>query len=156
MKNQSNNRKVDLIIVHCADTFADMDIGAAEIRKWHTDAPPKGRGWADIGYHFVIRRDGTLETGRDTDKDGDIYEEIGAHVSGWNKNSIGICMVGGKGEDGKAENNFTDEQFAALETLLRVIKADCPRATVHGHREFDHGKQCPSFDVQEWLKGKNL
>lgn len=156
MKNQTTKRKVDLIIVHCADTFADMDIGAAEIRKWHTDPAPKGRGWADIGYHFVIRRDGTVELGRDTDKDGDVYEEVGAHVAGWNKNSIGICMVGGKGANGDAENNFTGKQFASLETILRVIKADYPRATVHGHREFDHGKQCPSFDVQEWLKGRNL
>lgn len=152
MKNQTLKRKVDLLIIHCSDTYAKMDIDAAEIRRWHT----KERGWADIGYHFVIKRDGTVETGRDTDKDGDIYEEVGAHVAGWNKNSIGICMVGGKGEDGKAENNFTGKQFASLETLLRVIKADYPRATIHGHREFQAGKQCPSFDVQEWLKGRKL
>jgi N-acetylmuramoyl-L-alanine amidase len=156
MKNQTTKRKVNLIIIHCADTFARMDIGAKEIRQWHTDPPPKGRGWADIGYHFIIRRDGTIETGRDTDKDGDIYEEVGAHVAGWNSNSIGICMIGGKGDDGKAENNFTGKQFATLETLLRIIKADYPKATVHGHREFQAGKQCPSFDVQEWLKGKKI
>lgn len=156
MKNQTTKRKVNLIIVHCSDTYVTMDIGVAEIRKWHTDPAPKGRGWADIGYHFVIRRDGTLELGRDTDKDGDVYEEVGAHVAGWNANSIGICMVGGKAHDGKAENNFTGKQFAVLEGLLRMIKADYPKATIHGHREFDPGKACPSFDVQKWLKETNI
>lgn len=156
MKNQSTTRKVNLIIIHCADTYARMDIGSEDIRKWHTDKPPVGRGWSDIGYHFVIRRDATIETGRDLDHDGDIYEEVGAHVEGWNKNSIGICMVGGKGDDGKPEDNFTPAQYDSLESLLRVIKADYPKATIHGHREFNSGKQCPSFDVQQWLKGKRL
>lgn len=156
MKGQTTTRKVNLIVIHCSDTYVTMDIGAAEIRRWHTDPPPKGRGWADIGYHFVIRRDGTVQTGRDTDHDGDIYEEVGAHVEGYNKNSIGICMVGGKAHDGKPEDNFTMKQFQSLETLLRVIKADYPKATIHGHREFNHAKACPSFDVQEWLKGKSL
>jgi len=156
MRNQSKKRPVNLIIVHCSDTYARMDIGAEEIRQWHTDKPPKGRGWADIGYHFIIRRDATIETGRDIDHDGDIYEEVGAHVAGWNKNSIGICMVGGKGDNGKAENNFTTAQFGSLESLIRVIKADYPKATVHGHREFQAGKECPSFDVQLWQRNKNL
>lgn len=152
MKGQSTKRFVDKIIIHCSDTYARMDVDADEIRRWHV----KERGWADIGYHFIIRRDGTVQTGRDMDKDGDIYEEIGAHVAGWNKNSIGICMIGGKGDDGKAENNFTDRQFHSLETLVRVIKADYPKSTVHGHREFQAGKQCPSFDVQEWVMGRKL
>lgn len=156
MSGQTTKRKVDLLIIHCSDTYARMDVGVEEIRKWHTDPVPKGRGWDDIGYHFVIRRDGTIQTGRDRDKDGDIFEEVGSHIAGWNKNSIGICMVGGKGDNGNPENNFTGKQFACLETLLRFVKASYPKATVHGHREFNRDKACPSFDVQEWLKGKNL
>lgn len=152
MKGQSTKRKVDKLITHCSDTYARMNISVDEIRRWHVQE----RGWSDIGYHFVIRRDGTVQTGRDIDHDGDIFEEIGAHTEGYNKNSIGICLVGGKGDDGKPENNFTEKQFRSLETLLRVIKADYPRATIHGHREFNSAKACPSFDVQEWLKGKNL
>ena len=152
MPGQTTKRKVDLLVVHCSDTYARMDIDAAEIRRWHV----QDRGWSDIGYHFIIKRDGTVQTGRDLDHDGDIFEEVGAHVEGYNKNSIGICLVGGKGDDGKPENNFTDKQFQSLETLLRVIKADYPKATIHGHREFNHAKACPSFDVQDWLKGKNL
>jgi len=152
MQNQTTTRKVDKIIVHCSDTYARMDIDADEIRRWHTQE----RGWADIGYHFIIKRDATIELGRDIDKDGDIYEEVGAHVAGWNKHSIGICMVGGKGDDGKPESNFTEAQFDSLESLIRVIKVDYPKATIHGHREFQSGKACPSFDVQQWQKGKKL
>jgi N-acetyl-anhydromuramyl-L-alanine amidase AmpD len=129
-----------------------MNIDADTIRAWHTDE----RGWSDIGYHFVIRRDGTIETGRDLDKDGDIYEEVGAHVAGWNKHSIGICMIGGRGDDDQPEDNFEDEQWKSLKTLIMVIHADYPRATVHGHREFANNKKCPSFDVQEWLKLVNV
>lgn len=151
MEKQSTTRKVDKIIVHCSDTFATMNIGADEIRKWHTEE----RGWKDIGYHFVIRRNGTVETGRDLDGDGDIFEEIGAHTVNYNSNSIAICMVGGKGTNGKAENNFMPKQFQSLESVIRLVKASYPKATVHGHREFS-SKQCPSFDVQQWLKGKNL
>lgn len=151
-KLRHTTRKIKLLVIHCADTPASMDIGAAEIRRWHTDPPPKGRGWSDIGYHFVIRRSGELELGRDTDGDGDIFEEVGSHVAGYNTNSVGVCMVGGKGKDGKAENNFTPEQFKTLETLCRFMKADYPTITIHGHREFNPEKQCPSFDVQEFLK----
>lgn len=145
-------RVVDRIIIHCSDTPAGMDIGADEIRKWHVEE----RGWVDIGYHFIIRRDATIETGRDVDKDGDIYEEVGAHVAGYNRNSIGICMVGGKGDNGEPSSSFTAAQFSSLETLIRLIRADYPRATIHGHREFSAVKTCPNFDVQQWLKTVNL
>ena len=151
MPGQSTKRRVDKIIVHCSDTYRDMDINAATIRKWHTEE----RGWSDIGYHFVILRDGTMEIGRDLDKDGDIYEEIGAHVAGWNKHSIGICLVGGKGKDNKPEMNFTEDQLHQLEMLIRTIRADYPKATVHGHNEFAN-KACPSFDVQDWLREVGL
>ena len=147
MKGQTKTRKVDMIIVHCSDTYKTMDIGSQEIKKWHVEE----RGWSGIGYHFIIRRDGTIELGRDLDEDGDIFEEIGAHTYGYNKKSIGICMVGGKAEDGTAENNFTETQFEALKTLIKVVRADYPILTVHGHNEFAN-KDCPSFDVQEWLR----
>ncbi|TXH52790.1 MAG: lysozyme [Desulfurellales bacterium] len=144
-----------MIILHCSATKPTMDIGAKEIRKWHTDKPPVGRGWQDIGYHFVIRRNGVVEDGRDLDGDGDIFEEVGAHTVGYNANSIGICMIGGIDAAGKPESNFTAEQWKALPRLLRVIKAKFPKATIHGHNEFA-AKDCPSFDVQKWLKENPL
>lgn len=150
--NQTTTRDVDKIIIHCSDTYPDMDIGVEEIREWHVNE----RKWSDIGYHFVIRRDGTIETGRDLDKDGDVFEEVGAHTFGHNLNSIGICMVGGKSPDNKPSNNFTKEQFTSLRNLIRIIRDDYYKATVHGHRDFSSYKTCPNFDVDEWLERERV
>lgn len=126
---------IKLIVVHCAATPPDMDIGANEIRKWHTD-----KGWSDIGYHYVIRRNGDVETGRP--------ESVkGAHVYGYNTNSLGVCMVGGVDAKNKPDANFTANQYAALERTLHSLTAKYPDAEVAGHRDFDSGKACPSFDV---------
>lgn len=138
-------RNITKIIIHCAATRPSMDIGAKEIREWHT----KGNGWADIGYHGVIRRDGTLESGRPMDQPG-------AHTSGYNANSIGICLVGGVKEDGKTpEANFTPEQWATLRRVVLDLRKKHPNATIHGHNEFA-AKACPSFDVQKWLASEGI
>lgn len=132
-------RDINKIIIHCAATRPSMDVGVKEIRDWHI----KGNGWSDIGYHGVIRRNGTLESGRPIDQPG-------AHTSGQNKNSIGICLVGGVKEDGKTpENNFTPEQWATLRRVIHDLLRKYPNATIHGHNEFAQ-KACPSFDVQKW------
>lgn len=132
-----------------------MDIGADTIRGWHTAKPPKGRGWKDIGYHWVIPRDGSLENGRDLDGDGDIFEEIGAHTAGYNTDSLSICLVGGVDKTGRPSANFTDAQWKTLERHTRYLKALQPHMTVHGHNEFA-AKACPSFDVQQWLIDRKI
>lgn len=139
-------REITQIVIHCSDTPAGMDIGAKEIREWHTAPKPKGNGWRDIGYHYVIRRDGVLETGRDLDGDGDIDEEVGAHAAGHNANSIGICMVGG----GKGICNFTRQQWSQLDNVVKALTLQYPQAAVCGHRDLNPGKQCPSFDARAW------
>jgi N-acetyl-anhydromuramyl-L-alanine amidase AmpD len=133
-------RKINKIIIHCSATPKSMDIGSDVIRKWHVE----GNGWSDIGYHYVIRRDGIIEGGR-------IVERAGAHTKGHNRDSIGVCMVGGIDSRGKATDNFTEEQWRAIERLTRMLMTSYKGATVHGHNEFSN-KACPSFDVQEWLK----
>lgn len=138
-------RTITRIIIHCADTPAHMDIGAAEIRQWHTDPKPRGRGWSDIGYHYVIRRNGLVETGRDLDGDGDIDEEIGAHAYGNNDDSLGICLVGGK-----PDFNFTFAQLVALVNLTLDLAQihNVPQSGIIGHRDVNmSGKTCPTFDV---------
>ncbi len=135
-------RKIHLILIHCSDTGPGMDIGAAEIRRWHTDPKPKGRGWEDIGYHGVIRRDGALESGRP-------MSVAGAHCVGKNANSVGICLVGGRSESGKPESNFTPAQWATLERTVRDLIRRFPGAAVHGHNEFA-AKACPCFDAAAW------
>lgn len=130
-------REINLIVVHCADTPSTMDIGVKEIREWHV----RDNGWDDIGYHFVIRFNGIIEEGRPISLPG-------AHVAGHNKNSIGICLVGGEREN----RYYTQEQFASLKMILINLKQMFPQTEIKGHCELDDKKTCPNFDVQEWLK----
>lgn len=136
--------KVDKVIVHCSYTYPDMDIGVDTIRDWHVN----GNGWKDIGYHYIIRRDGSVEQGRDENTPG-------AHVAGHNNDSLGICLIGGKGRAGKQGNNFTAAQWATLEKLVtnlcRVHK--CP---VMGHNDYDGSKTCPTFDVRAWAESLDI
>ena len=128
-------RDINQIIIHCSYTPASMDIGVPEIRQWHLD-----RNWSDIGYHYVIRRNGVIERGRDE-------ATIGAHVRGQNHDSIGVCLVGGK-----PYFNFTREQFSSLQHLLYELKSRYPNVTISGHNEHTSDKTCPTFDVQEWFR----
>ena len=137
-------KSTDYIIIHCADTYPDMDIGAAEIDRWH-----RARGWLKIGYHYVIRRDGLVETGR-------AMNEAGAHAVGYNDRSIGVCLVGGKSrETNGPESNFTEQQWKSLEEVIADLISKYPDARVIGHNEVSK-KACPSFDVQNWVKVKQM
>lgn len=139
-------RMIDTIAVHCAYTKPSQDIGAAEIREWH-----KEEGWLDIGYHFVIRRNGGLELGRPV-------SEVGAHVKGHNQTSIGICLVGGKSETGnRADFNYSEAQMNVLWALCLGYKSafNIPDSRILGHRDFPGVlKECPCFDVQEWWRNR--
>ena len=128
-------RKINGIIVHCAATREDRDFTVEDITRWH-----KARGFATIGYHYVIYRDGSIHEGRP-------LEQIGAHCVGHNKHSIGVCYIGGCASDGKTpKDTRTPEQKEALLALLRRLKARFPNATIHGHRDFA-AKACPSYDA---------
>lgn len=135
-------RAIDTLILHCSATQPDMDIGVAQIDAWH-----KARGWNGIGYHFVIRRNGVVEHGRPV-------EEIGAHAVGFNKTSLGICLVGGVRRVRQRlvpDDNFTPAQWTALRALVIDLLARFPNARVIGHRDVQRHKDCPSFDVGAWL-----
>ncbi len=132
-------RDIKEIIIHCADTPEGRDDRAADIRRWH-----KAQGWNDIGYHYVVDIDGTIEPGRD-------LGIAGAHCQGHNANSIGICYVGGCDEDMKPKDTRTDEQKASLQLLLKYLVAKYPKAVIYGHRDFAN-KSCPSFDAKEEYK----
>lgn len=133
-------RDINKIVVHCSATEPSMDIGAFEIDLWH-----RKRGWDMIGYHAVIRRDGTLERGRKP-------RHIGAHAKGHNKDSLGVCLVGGVDEDGQPENNFTVEQFNTLREWIDEVCDWYGDLTVVGHRDLQGAKtNCPCFDAGEWF-----
>lgn len=131
-------RRINRIIIHCSATAEGKDYTVADITAWH-----KQRGFKTIGYHFVIYRDGSVHKGR-------AIEEVGAHCTGYNASSIGICYIGGCASDGKKpKDTRTQEQRTALRALLTQLKKQFPQATIHGHREFA-AKACPSFDVAEY------
>lgn len=132
-------KRTDFIVIHCSATPPSMNIGAREIDRWH-----RAKGYFRIGYHFVIRRDGSVEHGRDVNA-------IGAHARGVNDRSIGIVLVGGVAEDKKTpEDNFTPEQWATLEQLVGELEGEFPKAEIIGHRDVDKHRACPSFDVHVW------
>lgn len=133
-------RTINKIIIHCADTPEGRDDKAADIKRWHTLPPPKGNGWKDIGYHYVIDLDGTIEPGIP-------IEQAGSHCSGHNADSIGICYIGGCDKDMKPKDTRTDEQKTALLLLLKYLVAKYPGAKIYGHKDFAQ-KACPSFDAK--------
>lgn len=138
-------RVIEQIVIHCAATKPGQDIGAKDIRAWHL-----AKGWNDIGYHHVIRRDGAVEKGRD--------EAVpGAHVEGHNAKTIGVCLVGGIDDRGHPDNNFTPAQWTALKTLCGELAARYPAALFLGHRDFPGvAKACPSFDARLWARQNGL
>lgn len=130
-------RRINKLIVHCSATPEDRDVKTETIKDWHVN----GNHWKDIGYHYVIELDGSIHKGRDENV-------IGAHCSGQNANSIGICYVGGVAKDGKTpKDTRTDAQKQALIELLKSLKVKYPNATIHGHCEFA-AKACPCFNVK--------
>ena len=137
------DRDVNEIILHCSATREGQHIDVDTIRRWHVE----GRGWSDIGYHFVVYLDGTVVPGRP-------LERSGAHVRGRNKASIGICYIGGveaeRDSRGKfpAKDTMTDEQELSVRNLIVALRASYGHLALRGHNEFA-AKACPSFDVKE-------
>ena len=134
-------RRIDRIIIHCSATNPEQDFDAADIDRWH-----KARGWSGIGYHYVIKLDGTIEKGRHVSR-------AGAHAYGYNKHSIGLCYIGGVDMEGEPSDTRTPEQKRAMDIFILMLKDDYKGATVHGHNEFS-SKACPSFNVKKEYNGK--
>lgn len=129
-------RKINKIILHCTATPEGRHTTIEDVRRWHVD----GRGWSDIGYHYLVYLDGSVVKGRPVKRSG-------AHVKGLNKNSIGIAYVGGIDRiNFKPLDTRTEKQKSSLYELIMNLMKDYPDATLHGHNEFA-AKACPSFDV---------
>lgn len=150
--------QVNYLVVHCSATpRTATQVGARDIDGWH-----RKRGWLKIGYHFVIKRDGTIERGRALD-------EVGSHTQGFNSQSIGICLIGGGDNIPNSEANFEPKQYESLELVLRDLKRRYPNAAVLGHRDLSQDKDrdgvvepqewlktCPTFDVRKWVARTGL
>ena len=133
--------KTTHIVIHCAATRPSQDIDIATIRKWHVEE----RKWTDVGYHYVLPRNGNIQPGRKLDA-------VGAHVEGHNATSVGICLVGGLDEHGAPSAAYTEAQWRSLKALVHALTIQYPEAQVCGHRDFPGvTKACPSFDVRTWF-----
>lgn len=142
-------RKINHIVIHCSATVEGKPFNREAIRQMHL-----ARGFSDIGYHYVILLDGTIQKGRpDT--------AVGAHVAGHNSNTIGVCYIGGISKDGKPKDTRTPDQKCAMDSLVDTLKGLYPGATVRGHRDFSPDKNkdgkitpdefikaCPCFDAK--------
>jgi N-acetylmuramoyl-L-alanine amidase len=133
-------RDINKIILHCSATREGQDISTETIRGWHVNE----RGWSDIGYHYVVLLDGTVDKARPVERQG-------AHVRGHNKGSIGICYIGGCDADMNPKDTRTDLQKESLTELISYLMDSYEDATLHGHNEFS-SKACPSFNVKEEYK----
>ncbi len=123
---------INRTIIHCTDTPPSMRVDISMVRKWHLE-----RGFNDVGYHFLVLKDGTIEYGRS-------LTTVGAHTKGNNLNSIGIAYVGGWQE----KDDRTCEQKDALLCLIKSLKFILPSdIEVHGHNEYSSEKACPNFNA---------
>ena len=128
---------ISRLVVHCADTPDNEALDARAIHDMHL-----GFGWHGIGYHWVICRDGTLQSGRPE-------YWVGAHVKGHNEISLGVCLIG--------RRHFTDAQMQSLKALLKRWRAEYPDAEICGHCDFDYTeKTCPNFDVAAWCAAQGI
>ena len=135
--NLINKNEIKYLVIHCSDTKDSQDIGAIEIHKMHLNF-----GWNGVGYHKIICRNGDIENGRPE-------YWVGAHARGFNKISLGVCLIGKK--------NFTKRQFVSLEKILRIWKKKYPNTKIIGHYIIsDTNKTCPNFDVTKWCIMKKL
>lgn len=141
-------RQITELVLHCSATKEGKNVTVADIDRWHRE-----RGFKKIGYHYVIYLDGSIHTGRG-------LEEVGAHVTGHNATTIGICYVGGLDASGNPKDTRTPEQKAAIVYLLESLREKFPKARICGHRDFspdkngngkiepnEYIKACPCFDA---------
>ena len=150
-------KDIDAIVIHCSATREGQDVRAADIDKWH-----KERGFACIGYNYVIDLDGTVELGRPLTRDGAHCNTAGTSGKAYNKHSIGICYVGGLDKYGRAKDTRTAAQKRALAALVYRLLKEYPITDVLGHRDASPDrngdgtissnewiKECPCFDVRK-------
>ena len=139
-KNMMSADSIKFLVLHCSASRCDQDYSVEQLRRDH-----KARGFYDIGYHFYIRKDGTMTQHRK-------LLEVGAHARPYNRCSIGICYEGGLDEHGKPYNTMTAEQETRLVDLFRNLKILFPKAKIVGHRDLPGTtpKECPGFDAGSW------
>lgn len=150
IKKHSNSRPMHTIVVHCSATKEGVEYDREDIKRWHL-----ARGFKDVGYHFVIKLDGTIELGRP-------LNQVGAHVANANTGTIGICYIGGLDSNGKPKDTRTNAQKESLLNLINMLKENINIKAIKGHRDYSKDlngngkieknewiKACPCFEVSD-------
>jgi N-acetylmuramoyl-L-alanine amidase len=129
--------EIDEIVLHCSATREGQDITAKTIDGWHIK-----RGFKKIGYHLVIRLDGSREYGRK-------LTEIGAHVKGRNSKTVGVCYIGGCDKNLKPKDTMNEAQEKSFREYVKELRELTKKhLKISGHNEYA-AKACPSFKVSE-------
>ena len=141
------------LVIHCTATPEGREVSSAEIRRWHTSPPPKGRGWKQVGYTDMIHLDGRTERLVDNNEDANVDPwEITNGAKGYNSVSRHVVYVGGLASDAKtAKDTRTAAQLKTMAAYVQSFHKRFPDVRIIGHNEVA-AKACPSFDVQEWLR----
>ena len=128
---------VRFLVIHCSATRSDRSYPVERLLRDH-----RARGFRTVGYHFYLRRDGTLTQHRR-------LLEVGAHARPYNRCSIGICYEGGLDPQGRPADTRTPVRRERLRQLLSLLRELFPEARVVGHRDLPGAtpKACPCFDV---------
>ena len=128
---------VRFLVIHCSATRSDRSYPVERLLRDH-----RARGFRTVGYHFYLRRNGTLTQHRR-------LLEVGAHARPYNRCSIGICYEGGLDPQGRPADTRTPVQRERLRQLLSLLRELFPEARVVGHRDLPGAtpKACPCFDV---------
>jgi hypothetical protein len=145
------SKPLAFLVIHCTDTPAGREVTSGDIRHWHTDPPPRGRGWSQVGYSDMIHLDGWLENLVPFDQDNLVDpEEITNGAVGYNANSHHIVYVGGCDINMFPMDTRTTQQSDTLLTCIKHMIDRYPDVKVCGHTDLNPGKACPSFDVSKF------
>lgn len=142
------------LVLHCTATPEGREVSSSEIRHWHTDPEPKGRGWKQVGYTDMIHLDGNVERLVNNNEDAWVDPwEITNGAKGYNSVSRHVVYVGGVDANNrkKAKDTRTAAQKEALKKYVLDFHKKFPRVKIIGHYQVAN-KACPSFDVPKWLK----
>lgn len=128
-------RNIDKIIFHCSASDSPAHDDVSVMRSWH-----QRLGWSDVGYHFFIKKDGAVQTGRP-------LEQVGAHTQGHNTGSVGVCFHG--------LNDFTKQQLQSIHKVVAMIEGRLgKKLELKSHRDYTNKKTCPNFVLSDFLNGK--
>lgn len=136
-----NRKDTKYIIIHSSQTPPSKNLDVTDMNKLH-----RQKGFLNVVHHLLIKRDGSVETGRE-------LEEVGAHTEGYNDISVSVCLIGGTLTDSELEPrlNYTSKQWQELKESVMWLRHTYPQSTILGFNEIEPTQLSPYFDVQSWL-----